>query len=275
MTDDFVTGDAVEQPNTPPEDAEAVAARKRKKKEKKKAEEAEATRREAVAEAEAERERAEKERSMRSRLAEYLNPRRHPVVVAVAVLCLAALVAMSVLAVLFTQRADELSAMQQRDRDEAAAETVAGEYAVGAATFSHNDIPAWAEALKAGTAKELESRFDVAVKTLTPLIQEVQWSQTAELITATTVDVRADRQFVVQVFVSTRMTSTQNPNGLNIITPYTITLDRDDDWLITDVADIAGVSQDGSMGTGVPDLGNAGEQPPTRDAETPQPAPTP
>ena len=32
------------------------------------------------------------------------------------------------------------------------------------------------------------------------------------------------------------MISTQNPTGLNTITPYTITLDRDENWLITDVA---------------------------------------
>ncbi|MGO3325088.1 hypothetical protein [Gordonia sp. (in: high G+C Gram-positive bacteria)] len=79
------------------------------------------------------------------------------------------------------------------------------------------------------------------MQTLTPLIQEVQWSQTAKLIAATTVDVRADRQFVVQVFVSTAMTSTQNPDGLNTVTPYTVTLDRDESWQITDVAGIVGV----------------------------------
>lgn len=192
--------------------------------------------------------------SARAQLAEYLTVRRHPVVAAVSMLCVAALVAVGVLAYLLVQRSDDLAAERQLTADKQTAETVAGKYAVGAATFDFNNLQPWSAALKNGTAPELNSRFDVAVSTLTPLIQEVQWVQTAKLIAAKTVDMRADRQFIVQVFVSTHMTSTQNPKGLNTVTPYTITLDRDSKWLITDVAGIAGAAQDGSSGSGTPNL---------------------
>ena len=192
--------------------------------------------------------------SARAQLTEYLSVRRHPVVAAVSMLCVAALVAVAVLAYLLVQRSDDLVAERQLTADKQTAETVAGRYAVGAATFDFNNLQPWSAALKNGTAPELNSRFDVAVNTLTPLIQEVQWVQTAKLIAAKTVDIRADRQFIVQVFVSTHMTSTQNPKGLNTVTPYTITLDRDSNWLITDVAGIAGAAQDGSSGSGTPNL---------------------
>ncbi|MGV9826389.1 serine/threonine protein kinase [Gordonia sp. NPDC003429] len=193
-------------------------------------------------------------RSVAGELREYLNPRRHPVITAMSALCVAALIAVAVLASLLVTRSDDLTAARTLAQDKATAETVAGKYAVGAATFDYKDLKPWSASLKKGTAPELNSRFDVAVSTLTPLIQEVQWSQTAKLIAAKTVDIRSDRQFVVQVFVSTHMTSTQNPKGLNTVTPYTITLDRDDNWLITDVAGIAGAAQDGSAGDGTPDL---------------------
>lgn len=192
--------------------------------------------------------------SARAQVVEYLHPRRHPVVTALSVVCVAALIAVAVLAALFAQRSADLTAERGLAADKQTAETVAGNYAVGAATFDFNDLKPWSAALKKGTAAELNSRFDVAVNTLTPLIQEVQWVQTAKLIAAKTVDIRADRQFVVQVFVSTHMTSTQNPKGLNTVTPYTITLDRDSNWLITDVAGIAGAAQDGSSGNGTPNL---------------------
>lgn len=281
-TPDTGTGGTGTNPtaDTSPDAQTAAAAEALKKDKKRKRKEAEAARiaqaREAaVAEAEA-KWRADQE-SARPSVGEYLNPRKHPLVTGLLVLCVAALTAMTVLAVLFAQRDGELDDLQRLDRDKLAAETVAGKYAVDAATFDHQNLQPWLAALKNGTAEELDSRFDVAYKTLSPLILEVQWSQTAELIAAKNVDVRGDRQFVVQVFVSTRMTSNQNMDGLNTVTPYTITLDRDADWLITDVAGIAGVAQDGSTGTGLPSL-EPTDQPPATDQPVPtteQPVPTP
>lgn len=189
--------------------------------------------------------------SLRSQLTDYSNPRRHPVIVGLVVVLIAALAGVAVLATLFASRADDLDSARNLNADKQTAEKTAGDYAVGAATFKFDDLDPWSAALKKGTAPELSSRFDVAVKTLSPLIQQVQWVQTARLIAAKTIDVRGDRQFVVQVFVSTHMTSTQNPNGLNTVTPYTITLDRSENWIITDVAGIDGAPQDGSAGSGL------------------------
>lgn len=120
---------------------------------------------------------------------------------------------------------------------------------------------------------QLTSRFDTAVEALTPLIQQTQWKQTARLLAATTTDIRGG-QLVVQVFVSTHMTSTQVPGGLNTVTPYSITFERGGDWLITDVAGIAGAPQDGSPGTGQPNLVPTDTTPaPRAPASTPAPAP--
>lgn len=238
--------------DSPNDDVAAAAERKALKKAKRKAaEEAriEQARREAVAEAES-RWRGEHSADYGRRTG--LDLRRHPWVTALVAFGVAAVVGVVVLGVLYARSNSDLQDLRAMEQNERTAESIAGDYAVGAATFDFRDLPAWSAALKTGTAGELNSRFDVAVKTLTPLIQEVQWVQTAELIAAKTVDVRAERQFVVQVFVSTQMTSTQNPGGLNTVTPYTITLDRDDDWLITDVAGIGGVAQDGSSAPALP-----------------------
>jgi Mce-associated membrane protein len=252
-------------PDTAAADAAAREA-KRLKKEKKRQQRAveeriDQARKDAEAQTEA---RVRAELGAPDRWTAYLDPRKHRVIAALALVCALALVATAVLAALFVSRNSQLDDLRTLDADKQAAETVAGDYAVRAATFNYNDLKPWSDALKKGTAQPLHARFDVAVKTLTPLLQEVQWTQTATLVAAKTVDIRADRQFVVQVFVSTRMTSTQNPTGLNTITPYTITLDRDENWLITDVAGIGGVPQDG---TTVPGLGG------TKGAPAPTPTP--
>ncbi|MBE7159774.1 MAG: serine/threonine protein kinase [Williamsia herbipolensis] len=213
------------------------------------------------------------EKAPRSRrLREFTNPRRHPVVTGLAALCVAAVVATAVLATLYARSSSDLDSARTLAADKQTAETDAGKYAVGAATFDFTNLDTWTASLKRGTAPELSSRFDVAAKTLTPLLQEVQWKQTASLIAAKTIDIRDGRQFVVQVFVSTRMTSTQNPTGLNTVTPYTVTLDRDDNWTITDVAGIDGTPQDRSTGSGVPNLGAGGTAPSSAPSPA-QPAP--
>ena len=198
---------------------------------------------------------------------EFLNPRRHPVIAGISALCVAALVATVVLAVLLAGRSGELNEERDLNQDKATAERIAGDYAVGAATFGYDGLGTWATALKKGTSAQLTSRFDTAVSALTPLIQETQWKQTATLLAAKTTDIRGG-QMVVQVFVSTHMTSTQVPGGLNTVTPYSITFERGGDWLITDVAGIAGAPQDGSPGTGQPNLV------PTDTTSAPQQAPT-
>ena len=204
---------------------------------------------------------------------EFLNPRRHPVIAGVSALCVAALVATVVLAILLTGRSGELNDERNLSQDKATAERIAGDYAVGAATFGYDGLGTWATALKKGTSSQLTSRFDTAVSALTPLIQETQWKQTAKLLAAKTTDIR-DGQMVVQVFVSTHMTSTQVPGGLNTVTPYSITFERGGDWLITDVAGIA-APQDGSPGTGRPDLVPADTTSTPQQAPTSAPAPTP
>ncbi|WP_233425398.1 hypothetical protein [Gordonia otitidis] len=106
--------------------------------------------------------------SARAQVVEYLNPRRHPAVTVLSAVCVAALIAVAVLATLLAQRSTDLTAERRLTADKQTAETVAGNYAVGAATFDFNDLKPWSAALKKGTAAELNSRFDVAVNTLTP-----------------------------------------------------------------------------------------------------------
>lgn len=190
--------------------------------------------------------------------------------VAVTVTILALVAVTIAFAVWWRDSSGRVDELEQQRTDEATAERVAGQYAVGAASFDHRNLEPWVAALKSGTDPALSSRFDSAVETLTPLIREVQWVQTSKLIAATTVKHEGDT-YVVQVFVSTSMTSTQNQEAVNTVTPYTLTLSGPPNWTITDVAGIAGIPQDGSTGSGQPDLVPSGAAPiPTAESgETP------
>ncbi|NNH70879.1 serine/threonine protein kinase [Nocardia uniformis] len=190
----------------------------------------------------------------------------------VAVVAILALVAVTItFAVLWRDASGRADGLEQQHADEATAERIAGQYAVGAASFDHRNLKPWVAALKSGTDTALTSRFDSAVETLTPLIREVQWVQTSKLIAATTLKHEGDT-YVVQVFVSTSMTSTQNQEPVNTVTPYTLTVSGPPNWTITDVAGIAGTPQDGSTGTGQPDLTPPGEapNPPTESGQAPR-----
>lgn len=125
------------------------------------------------------------------------------------------------------------------DRDAAAADTrraeeVATDYAVGAATVRFDDFNAWVGRLKTNTAPELANKFDATAPKLQEILTPLQWSSTATPIAAKVMS-ESGGIYQVDVFVDVDSSNIQNPEGARTTVTYTVTVDRDSDWHITDV----------------------------------------
>ncbi|MFI6866755.1 hypothetical protein [Nocardia sp. NPDC050406] len=124
-------------------------------------------------------------------------------------------------------------------RDEAAAadrhaEQVATEYAVGSATVKFDDITGWVARLKTNAAPALATKFDATAPKLEEILVPLQWNSTATPIGSTVVS-RSDDVYKVNVFVDVNSTNSQNPNGARTTVTYTVTVDANSDWQVTDV----------------------------------------
>ncbi|MGS2808422.1 hypothetical protein [Nocardia sp. MW-W600-9] len=159
-----------------------------------------------------------------------------------AVIAVLAIIAI-VLGVLLGSARSELSDMKARDADDAKAEQIALDYAVGSATLNYQDVDAWVAKLKAGTSPELSSKFAATGDKLQQIIVPLKWTSSATPITAKVMS-REGEVYQVAAFVDVSTTNAQNPDGLRNTVTYNITVDAGKDWQITDVG-----STDGALPT--------------------------
>lgn len=120
------------------------------------------------------------------------------------------------------------------------AEQVALDYAVNAAQMNFQDLNAWKAALVKGTSPELKDKLAKAADSMEQLLSPLQWNSTAKPLVA---KVRSDAGgvFVVDSFVSVLTKTTQAPGGLQSTATYSVTVDSNKDWQITDVGGIDAV----------------------------------
>ncbi|MGE2724209.1 hypothetical protein [Mycolicibacterium pulveris] len=154
------------------------------------------------------------------------------------VLVLAA--AVGVLGWLYLDARGELDAQARQAADNQRAEQVAIDYAVQAAQMDHRDINAWKSRLVAGTSPELNERLSEAADSMEQILTPLQWESTAKPLAAV-VRSSAGGVFVVDAFVSVLTKTTQAPDGLQSTATYSVTIDSNQDWLITDVGGIDAV----------------------------------
>ncbi|MEV0335924.1 hypothetical protein [Nocardia sp. NPDC050717] len=159
-----------------------------------------------------------------------------------AVIAVLAIVAI-VLGVLLGSARSDLSAMKAQDADDAKAEQIALDYAVGSATLNYEDVDAWVAKLKAGTSPELSKKFDATGDKLEQIIIPLKWTSSATPITAKVMS-REGEVYKVAAFVDVSTTNAQNPDGLRNTVTYNISVDAGKDWKITDVG-----STDGALPT--------------------------
>lgn len=158
---------------------------------------------------------------------------------AIAVLAIIALV----LGVLLGSARSDLSDLKAQDADNAKAEQIALDYAVGSATLNYQDVNAWVAKLKAGTSPELSAKFDATGAKLEQIIIPLKWTSAATPITAKVMSHEGE-VYQVAAFVDVSTTNAQNPDGLRNTVTYNITVDAGKDWKITDVG-----STDGALPT--------------------------
>ncbi|MEV6361962.1 hypothetical protein [Nocardia asteroides] len=159
-----------------------------------------------------------------------------------AVIAVLAIIAL-VLGVLLGSARSQLSDLKAEQADDAKAEQVALDYAVGSATLNYQDVNAWVAKLKANTTPELSNKFDATGTKLEQIIVPLKWTSTAAPIAAT-VQSRDGGVYKVAAFVDVSTTNSQNPDGLRNTVTYNITVDSGQGWKITDVG-----STDGALPT--------------------------
>ncbi|SHU86872.1 hypothetical protein [Mycobacteroides abscessus] len=131
----------------------------------------------------------------------------------------------------------ELAAAQSSTSDRHHAEEVALNYAKGAAQMDYKDIPGWTKQLTANTSPELTKKLKDAAASMEQIIVPLQWTSTPTPITAAT---RSDHEgvYVVNCFVSVMTKNTQAPDGIQSTATYTVTVNKNDNWKITDVGGV-------------------------------------
>lgn len=149
-------------------------------------------------------------------------------------------VAVGVLGWLYLDARRELDAHARQAADDRRAEQVATDYAVAAAQMDYRDLGGWKNRLVAGTAPELAARLGEAADSMEQILAPLRWQSTAKPVAAI-VRSRTGGMYVVDAFVSVLTKTTQAPEGLQSTATYSLTLDANNNWQITDVGGIDAV----------------------------------
>ncbi|MEV0852976.1 MULTISPECIES: hypothetical protein [Nocardia] len=146
-------------------------------------------------------------------------------------------VGMSVSFLLWLSARNELREADSIASAEKRAEEIASEYAVGASNIDYQNFDGWVRNLKSNTSPALTNKFDLTAPQLKEIVLPLKWSSNATPIAAKVKSEDAG-VYVVNVFLSVTSTSAQTPEGAQTTVTYTVTLDKNADWKITDVGGV-------------------------------------
>ncbi|MGV0617943.1 hypothetical protein [Mycolicibacterium sp. XJ879] len=160
--------------------------------------------------------------------------------VVVGVVLVALIGAVAVLGWLYYDAEAELDANAAQAANDRHAEQVALDYAVNAAAMDFKDLGAWKSRLVEGTSPQLKEKLSKAADSMEQILVPLQWNSTAKPLVA---KVRSQEGgiYVVDAFVSVLTKTVQAPEGLQSTATYSITLDGNNNWQITDVGGIDAV----------------------------------
>jgi hypothetical protein len=147
------------------------------------------------------------------------------------------IVAVATMGWLYVGARHQLDAQATESANAKHAEKIALDYAVSAATMDYKDLQAWKVKLVAGTSPELNGKLSNAGTSMEQVLVPLQWSSSARPLAA---KVRSNTGgvYVVDSFVSVDTKTIQSPDPLQSTATYSITIDRNNNWLITDVGGI-------------------------------------
>ncbi|WP_405167438.1 hypothetical protein OG203_21600 [Nocardia sp. NBC_01499] len=151
----------------------------------------------------------------------------------------ALVVAVCVLAGFLWSARGDIADRNTKAADEQKAERISTDYAVGAATLNYQDINGWVNRLKSNTTPQLANKYDAVGSKLEQILVPLKWTSTATPVTAKVVSEQGS-VYKVNVFVNVSSTTAQNPEGVQTVATYNVTMDKNADWKITDVGGIDG-----------------------------------
>jgi Mce-associated membrane protein len=157
------------------------------------------------------------------------------VLVAVLIVLLAA--AAGVFGWLYWGDQDKLNTLAHEASSRTHAEDIASDYAVNAADMDYQDFTTWKTKLVNGTSPELKDKLTKAADSMEQVLAPLQWQSTAKPL-ATKVRSEAGGIYTVDSFVSVFTKTMQAPDGLQSTATYSITIDSNNNWQITDVGGI-------------------------------------
>lgn len=134
-----------------------------------------------------------------------------------------------------TQHTLDAQASEASNRQRA--EDIATDYAVNAADMDYQDFNAWKIKLVNGTSAELKDKLTKAAESMEQVLAPLQWKSTAQPLAAK-VRSNAGGVYTVDAFVSVLTKTMQAPEGLQSTATYSVTVDSNGDWQITDVGGI-------------------------------------
>ncbi|WP_245745768.1 hypothetical protein [Nocardia altamirensis] len=148
-------------------------------------------------------------------------------------------IAVAVLSVFLVLARDDLADSAAAAAADRHAEQVATDYAIGASTIDYADLNTWVAKLKANTSPALSGKFDAVGPKMGELLTPLKWTSTATPVTAT-VSARNNGVYTVNVFVNLSVSNVQNPKAAFVTATYTVTVDANAGWKITEVGGLGG-----------------------------------
>jgi Mce-associated membrane protein len=134
----------------------------------------------------------------------------------------------------------DLDTQARKSANDAHAEKIALDYAVNAATMDVKDLNSWKTKLVAGTSQELNDSLTKASTSMEQILVPLQWSSTAQPLAAK-VHSETGGVYLVDCFVSVQTKTVQAPDALQSTATYSLTIDSNKNWQITDVGGIGQV----------------------------------
>jgi len=148
--------------------------------------------------------------------------------------------ALGVMTWLYLDAKAQVDADAKQAADHRRAEQVALGYAVDAAIMDFKNLGPWKQNLVKGTTPELSAKLSEAANAMEQIVLPLEWTSTAKPLAA---KVRSDTNgiYVVDAFVSVMTKTVQAADSLQSTATYSITIDSNNNWLISDVGGIAAV----------------------------------
>jgi Mce-associated membrane protein len=148
--------------------------------------------------------------------------------------------ALGILTWLYLGEKAKVDAAAQQAANYSRAEQISLDYAVKAARIDYKDLDGWKKNLVENTTPELSAKLTDAGKSMEQLLVPLQWNSTTTPLVA---KVRSNDKgvYVVDTFVGVNTKTMQAPEGLGSTATYSVTVDSNHDWQISEVGGIGSV----------------------------------